>query len=92
MHTPAPTIGHDEPGRRAPIRRAPGRTQFGARNSRLGFKLKGPDTDTIKTSGVVEADFLGNQPQELAGAGRLAGGLARDRSTRARPSACGTTI
>ncbi|HXJ18638.1 MAG TPA: hypothetical protein VMT03_00280 [Polyangia bacterium] len=39
------------------------RTQFGARNSRLGFKLKGPDSDLIKTSGLVEGDFLGNQPQ-----------------------------
>jgi hypothetical protein len=40
-----------------------GRMTFGARNSRLGFKLKGPETETIKTSGIVEADFLGNQPQ-----------------------------
>jgi hypothetical protein len=40
-----------------------GRTTFGARNSRLGFKLKGPETEDIKTSGIVEADFLGNQPQ-----------------------------
>src|ERR1035438_9000700 len=40
-----------------------GRMTFGARNSRLGFKLTGPETETIKTSGIVEADFLGNQPQ-----------------------------
>lgn len=40
-----------------------GRTQFGARNSRLGFKLTGPGTDTVHTSGIAEADFLGNQPQ-----------------------------
>ena len=36
---------------------------FGARNSRLGFKLKGPETETIKSSGIAEMDFLGNQPQ-----------------------------
>jgi hypothetical protein len=40
-----------------------GRTTFSARNSRLGFKIKGPESDMIKTSAVVEGDFLGNQPQ-----------------------------
>jgi hypothetical protein len=39
------------------------RMQFGMRNSRFGFKLKGPETQTIKSSGQVEVDFLGNQPQ-----------------------------
>jgi hypothetical protein len=39
-----------------------GRTIFSARNSRIGFKLKGPETATVKTSGIVEGDFLGNQP------------------------------
>jgi len=34
-----------------------------ARNSRLGFKLKGPETETIKSSAIAEVDFLGNQPQ-----------------------------
>src|SRR5262249_4801834 len=38
------------------------RMQFGARNSRLGFKLKSPEFYGIKASGIVEADFLGNQP------------------------------
>lgn len=36
---------------------------FGQRNSRLGFKLKGPETEMIKSSGIAEMDFLGNQPQ-----------------------------
>jgi hypothetical protein len=36
---------------------------FGARNSRLGFKLKGPESDSIKSSAIAEMDFLGNQPQ-----------------------------
>lgn len=36
---------------------------FGQRNSRLGFKLKGPETELVKASGIAEMDFLGNQPQ-----------------------------
>jgi hypothetical protein len=60
-HTPGPTTATPNPA--TPFGADHGRTQFGARNSRLGFKLKGPDSDMIKTSGVVEADFLGNQPQ-----------------------------
>lgn len=38
------------------------RTTFAIRNSRIGFKLSAPETDGIKTSGIVEMDFLGNQP------------------------------
>jgi len=38
------------------------RTTFGARNSRIGLKMGGPGSDTVKTSGIVEMDFLGNQP------------------------------
>jgi hypothetical protein len=65
VHTPAPTAAMITAGTTpaTPYGADHGRTQFGARNSRLGFKLKGPDSDMIKTSGVVEADFLGNQPQ-----------------------------
>ena len=36
---------------------------FGARNSRLGFKLKGPESELLKSSAIVEMDFFGNQPQ-----------------------------
>jgi len=39
-----------------------GRTQFGGRNSRLGFKLSAPEMDGLKISGILEMDFLGNQP------------------------------
>jgi hypothetical protein len=38
------------------------RTMFGVRNSRIGFKMNAPVVDGIKVSGVVEMDFLGNQP------------------------------
>jgi hypothetical protein len=61
LHTPAPTMTAQNPT--TPYGVDHGRTIFGARNSRLGFKLKGPDSEMIKTSAVVEADFLGNQPQ-----------------------------
>jgi hypothetical protein len=43
-----------------------GQTLFGARNSRIGFKLNAPETDGIKTSAVIEMDFLGNQPTSTA--------------------------
>jgi hypothetical protein len=38
-----------------------GRVQFGARNSRIGFRLKTPEFAGIRTSAVLETDFLGNQ-------------------------------
>jgi hypothetical protein len=38
------------------------RTNYSARNSRLGFKFKGPDSDWVHPSAIIEADFLGNQP------------------------------
>jgi hypothetical protein len=42
------------------------RMTFGVRNSRLGFKLTAPEFGGIKTSGVLEMDFLGNQPSPVA--------------------------
>jgi hypothetical protein len=63
LHTPAPTPTAMNP---TPVYGAEhGRTTFSARNSRFGVKLKGPETDTIKTSGIFECDFLGNQPQGM---------------------------
>jgi len=46
-----------------------GRTQFGMRNSRLGFKLSAPESNGIKTTGILEMDFLGNQPNNPAQVG-----------------------
>jgi hypothetical protein len=46
---------------------------FGARNSRIGFKLNAPETDGIKTSAVLEMDFLGNQPTSTASQAALIG-------------------
>lgn len=37
------------------------RTQFGARNSRIGLRMKAPETGGVRVSGVVETDFLGTQ-------------------------------
>jgi hypothetical protein len=45
------------------------RTTFGVRNSRLGFKLTAPTIGEVKTSGVLEMDFLGNQPSPITEAG-----------------------
>jgi hypothetical protein len=42
------------------------RTTFGVRNSRIGFKMKGPDGDAVKTSAIMEMDFFGNQPAGIA--------------------------
>ncbi len=39
-----------------------GRTQFSIRNTRFGFTLESPVVGGIKPSGVLEADFFGNQP------------------------------
>jgi hypothetical protein len=39
-----------------------GRTMFGVRNSRIGFKLNAPEVNSIRVSGLLEMDFLGNQP------------------------------
>jgi hypothetical protein len=38
------------------------RMTFGVRNSRLGFKLAAPEYAGIKATGILEMDFLGNQP------------------------------
>jgi hypothetical protein len=38
------------------------RMTFGLRNSRFGLRLKGPESESVKTSGNFEVDLLGNQP------------------------------
>jgi hypothetical protein len=40
------------------------RTQFTARNSRIGFIAAAPETGGIKASSVLEVDFFGNQPTD----------------------------
>lgn len=42
------------------------RTTFGVRNSRIGFKMRGPESDDVKTSAIMEMDFFGNQPTGIA--------------------------
>ena len=39
-----------------------GRTIFTGRNSRFGFRIAAPEYNGIKVTGVIEADFEGNQP------------------------------
>jgi hypothetical protein len=38
-----------------------GQTLMGVRNSRLGFDITMPETDSLKTEAVMEMDFYGNQ-------------------------------
>ena len=37
------------------------RWQFGVRNSRIGFRIKAPEFNGVRTSAMIEADFLGTQ-------------------------------
>ena len=37
-----------------------GRFQMGVRNSRLGFRMRAPETNGIRTSAMLEMDFLGS--------------------------------
>jgi len=39
-----------------------GRFTMGVRNSRIGFRLRAPESDGIRTSAMLEMDFFGNQP------------------------------
>ena len=42
------------------------RTTFGVRNSRIGFKLSAPETARVHASGILEMDFIGNQPSDAS--------------------------
>jgi hypothetical protein len=74
----------DVPGNSAILRPPPGvehlygaehgRTTFLGRNSRFGFRLTAPVTAGIKPTGVLEADFAGNQPAVGYGAGQTTEG------------------
>jgi hypothetical protein len=37
------------------------RWQFGARNSRIGFRIKAPEFHSVRASAMIESDFLGTQ-------------------------------
>src|SRR5262249_28453160 len=42
------------------------RFTFGARHSRIGFRISAPEFHAIRASANVEADFLGNQPPGIS--------------------------
>ena len=42
------------------------RMQFSVRNTRVGFRLEAPEWGSVKSSGVIECDFFGNQPSATA--------------------------
>lgn len=56
-----------------------GRMTFSARNTRIGFKLSGPEWHGIKGTGVIEADFLGSQPTTISDAATFANPTFRIR-------------
>jgi len=68
-HTVAPTAATPAPN--TPYGANHSRLTFSPRNSRFGVKLKGPDSSEIKTSAVMEMDFLGNQPTGISDAALL---------------------
>jgi hypothetical protein len=47
------------------------RFMMGVRNSRIGFRLKAPDLagGAVRTSAMLEMDFLGNQPSDVSEGG-----------------------
>jgi hypothetical protein len=42
------------------------RLTFGARNSRLGFRVRSEVAPDVKVGGLIEVDFLGNQPSDAS--------------------------
>ncbi|MEP6654834.1 MAG: hypothetical protein ABJA82_15835, partial [Myxococcales bacterium] len=73
VHTPAPTSAQVTAGTApaTPYGANHSRLTFSPRNSRFGVKLKGPDSPDLKTSAVMEMDFLGNQPPGISDAALL---------------------
>jgi len=56
-----------------------GRTQFTARNSRLGVFVNAPDYGGVRSSATLEADFMGNQPSDAAESALITNGAFRLR-------------
>jgi hypothetical protein len=57
-----------------------GRTVFGSRGSRFGFRMSAPAGGGTRASGNVELDFLGNQPSITGTAPRNANGATPNLS------------
>jgi hypothetical protein len=61
-----------------------GRTQTTARNSRLGVRVAAPEYHGMKSSGNVEMDFMGNQPNPVSEASGVNNGTFRIRAAYAK--------
>jgi hypothetical protein len=61
-----------------------GRTQTTARNSRLGVRLSAPEFHHMKSSGNLEMDFMGNQPNPVTEAANVNNGTFRIRAAYAK--------
>ena len=53
--------GNGQVGRSGTIGGDNGRFMMGVRNSRIGFRMRAPETNGIRTSAMLEMDFLGTQ-------------------------------
>lgn len=67
----APSFSGLPPGTPQPVQQTQGyygshgQTIFSIRNSRIGLRLRPPGTEKVHTSGLIEMDFLGNQPSGI---------------------------
>ena len=55
------------------------RLTYTARNSRIGLKLKGPESEDVRSSAILEMDFLGNQPPGVSEASTFGNATFRFR-------------
>jgi hypothetical protein len=62
------------------------RVQFGVRNSRIGFRLKAPEVGGVRSTAMLEMDFLGNQNP----VGPVAPGTTSPTSVTLAPGATGS--
>ena len=61
-----------------------GRTQTTARNSRLGVRMAAPETHGMKSTGLIEMDFMGNQPAGISEGSFVNNGTFRVRAAYAK--------
>ena len=55
-------MGNGAIARRDTLAGSASRLMLGARHSRLGYKVKSPEREGFRASGLLEMDFVGNQP------------------------------
>jgi hypothetical protein len=61
-----------------------GRTQTTARNSRLGVRMSAPESHGLRSTGLIEMDFMGNQPPGISEGSFVNNGTFRVRAAYAK--------